>query len=189
MFWKRLAFGESVPTTAHERFWVGTSLNHLVNSFQDTIHVLCGRISLLASDLCTSTLHATVMASRFVHVQEKLTAHFIQLHTEAFQFQAMVSNWLPNAVYLMNFRYSLKVGHKKTICFTRLPQRTAARRTPALQWGQEACSEKDWSPFIDVAHPHCEFFVCSWQGDWFQGTPRECAIMQMCLWCEIWYRK
>ena len=42
-------------STAFDRFWVGTSLNHLASSFQDTIHILCGRISLL--------LHATVMAN------------------------------------------------------------------------------------------------------------------------------
>ena len=98
-------------STTPDRFWVGTSLNHLASSFQDTIHILCRRISLL--------LHATVMAFQFVHLQTKpFSAHFmlVTYWKELPVSRHGLKNWLP--------KRRLKSG---------LPRRTAARRTPALE--------------------------------------------------------
>lgn len=98
-------------STAPDRFWVATSLNHLASSFQDIIHILCKRISLL--------LHATVMALQFGPPSNEtffctFYARYILEGTPSFK--ARSKNWLP--------KRRLK---------SRLPRRTAARRTPALE--------------------------------------------------------
>ena len=97
-------------STAPDRFWVGTSLNHLASSFQDTIHILCG-----------SPYFFMQLSWHFnlVHLQTKpFSAHFL-----------LVTYWKELPVS----RHGLKNWLPKRRLKSRLPRRTAARRTPALE--------------------------------------------------------